>query len=421
MGYTVRVMHFADTHFGVEQYGKLDAATGLNSRLLDFKTSLMRAINRAIEEDVDIAIFAGDAYKARDPRQTEQREFAECIRRLSDKDIPVVLLTGNHDLPVMKGRANAIEIYRTLGVEKVYVYSRPEVECIPTKRGTLRVAAMPYLAKGVLIGREELKHFSLDETRRYVEERYCFYIEELAKKVREAEDDIPTVLMGHFWVSGAKLSSWQQGYLGNSNEPQVPLSVLTNPAFDYVALGHIHRFQDLHPQGQPHVVYCGSPDRIDFGEREEEKGFVIADVYKGGADYRFIEVDVARKMVEIEVDADCDDPTAAILSAIRRHPIRDNIVRLIYHIEAERDSLVDQRLIEEALSPALVRIVRRAIRRNINTRNSALTENRQPREALTLYIETQDKLRPLKDRLLEAAEPLFQALEQEEREFTTSL
>lgn len=420
-GSTIRIMHFADTHFGVEKYGKIDPATGLNSRLLDFRESLLRAIEIALHENVDVAIFAGDAYKTRDPRQTEQREFAKCIRTLSDAGVPVVLLTGNHDLPVAKGKANAVEIYRTLGVRNVYVLSKPDLVRIETKSGALGVAAMPYLEKGVLIGRDELKNKTVDEVREYIEQKYCEYLAYLAAKVENASDATPTVLVGHFWVAGARLSSWQQGYLANSKEPQVPLSELIRPTFDYVALGHIHRFQDLNPHGQPHVVYSGSPDRIDFGEREEEKGFVIADVYKGGANYRFIPIETARKMIDIEVDANCDDPTEKILQAIRSFSIRDNIVRLTYHIEAERDALVRHRDINEALALASVWNVRRIIQRSATTRNSALTESRKPTEALALYIDSQENLRPLKDRLMEAAEPLFEILEQEERQIASSL
>ena len=73
----IRVMHFADTHFGVELYGRLDPDTGLNTRLKDFKQSLTSAIDTALERGIDLAVFAGDAYKNRDPRQTDQREFAE--------------------------------------------------------------------------------------------------------------------------------------------------------------------------------------------------------------------------------------------------------------------------------------------------------------------------------------------------------
>src|SRR5262245_45796800 len=120
-------MHFADTHFGVETYGRLDPATGMNTRLIDFRNTLNRAIDSALEEDIHIALFAGDAYKGRDPSQTHQREFAHCIRRITECGVPVVMLTGNHDIPNVRGRANAMEIYRTLGVDNVYIISKPDV------------------------------------------------------------------------------------------------------------------------------------------------------------------------------------------------------------------------------------------------------------------------------------------------------
>ena len=84
MAEDVRVMHFADTHFGVELYGRLDTATGLNTRLQDFKKSLMEAIEKALDLDIHLAVFAGDAYKTRDPRQTDgDKTYAStpCDRR----------------------------------------------------------------------------------------------------------------------------------------------------------------------------------------------------------------------------------------------------------------------------------------------------------------------------------------------------
>ncbi len=82
MAYTppIRLMHFADVHFGVENYGRFDPATGLPSRLVDFRDALNAAIDIALEANVELAVFAGDAYKTRDPNQTHQREFAACRR-----------------------------------------------------------------------------------------------------------------------------------------------------------------------------------------------------------------------------------------------------------------------------------------------------------------------------------------------------
>jgi exonuclease SbcD len=414
MAQPIRVMHFADTHFGVELYGRLDPDTGLNTRLKDFKRSLLKAIDLALEAGIDLAVFAGDAYKTRDPRQTDQREFADCIRRLTDAGIPVVLLVGNHDMPAIKGRANAIEIYRTLGVTNVHVLSRPETIYVDTGRGPVRVAGMPYLIKGYSVAREEFLGKTLDETRQMLEDKYADYIQQLAEEVIAAGDEIPTILLGHFWANGAKLSHWQQGYF-NLAEPQVPLAALTNPAFDYVALGHVHKQQDLNKNGQPHVVYSGSPDRIDFGERDEAKGFVLVELRKGGADYEFIRLEEGRQLLDIVVDADCDEPTEAIIAAIKRHSLRNSIVKLTYKIGQARVALVRERDVREALASAFMVVsINRRVERDVAARNRMLTESKTPREALELFIETRDNFRPRKAQLMEAAEPLFNRLLEED-------
>lgn len=407
-------MHFADTHFGVELYGRLDAESGLNTRLLDFRRSLTAAIDAALEQGVDLALFAGDAYKTRDPRQTDQREFAGCIRRLTDKGVPVVLLTGNHDMPAIKGRAHAVEIYRTLGVSRVTVVTRPELLTLETPAGPVHVAGMPYLLKGITTAREEFQGKSLDETRHMLEDLYARYLDDLAAQAESLNDDAPRVLLGHFWVAGARLSDWQRGYL-STGEPQAPLSAVANSVWDYVALGHIHRHQDLQPQGRPHVVYSGSPDRIDFGERDEIKGFVMVDLQRGDSKYRFVPVEVSRPLLDIQVDADCEEPTEAILRAIRRQPLEEAIVRLAYRIGHERVGQVREREVREALAQAFMVVsITRKVERDAAARSQMLTESRTPREALELYIDTRDNLKPHKAKLLEAAEPLFLELAEAE-------
>jgi len=402
-------MHFADTHFGVELYGRLDPETGLNTRLQDFSKSLTRAIEMALDEGVHLAVFAGDAYKTRDPRQTDQREFASCIRRLTDRGVPVVLLTGNHDMPAIKGRAHAIEIYRTLGVTHVHVLNRPQLLTVETAAGPVRIAPMPYLIKGYSVARDEFQGKTLDQTREKLESLYVDYIAHMAEQVRAAADDVPTILLGHFWASGATLSSWQRGYF-DVNEPQVPVSALTDPAFDYVALGHLHKHQDLNRNGQPHVVYCGSPDRIDFGEKDEAKGFVIVELRKGGADFRHIETGGSRALLDIDVPISANDenPTETILAAIRKHRLRDAVVKLSYQIDEAKQGQVREREIREALAPAFMLVsINRKVRRDTAIRSRMLTESLAPRQALELYIETQETLKPRKEQLMAAADRLI--------------
>src|SRR5687768_2323160 len=117
----MRIIHFADLHIGVETYGQPLADRPWSSRMQDFLDAFDAMVDYAIEERVDAAIFAGDAYKPREPPQTHQREFARRIQRLSAAGIPVFLVVGNHDLPNAEGRAHALEIYRTLSVPGVYI------------------------------------------------------------------------------------------------------------------------------------------------------------------------------------------------------------------------------------------------------------------------------------------------------------
>src|ERR1051326_2293412 len=81
----LRIAHLADTHIGMENYGRINPETGLNQRLHDFLRSLDQAIDAAIAAEVDLVVFAGDIYKTRDPTPTHQREFAKRIQRLDRK------------------------------------------------------------------------------------------------------------------------------------------------------------------------------------------------------------------------------------------------------------------------------------------------------------------------------------------------
>ena len=119
------LLHFADAHIDMANYGRHDPQTGLPLRVMDFLKSLDTIVETAISEKVDIVLFAGDAYKDRSPAPTFQREWGKRIMRLSRAGIPTLLLVGNHDLSPSIGRASAIEEYNTLEVPHVRVIDRP--------------------------------------------------------------------------------------------------------------------------------------------------------------------------------------------------------------------------------------------------------------------------------------------------------
>jgi exonuclease SbcD len=107
---------------------------------------------------VDLVIFAGDAYKDRTPVPTFQREFGKRIIRLSEEEIPTVLVVGNHDLSPATGRAHALQEFDTLQVPHVHVVSRPcfwkpeDLEGLP-----LQKIGLPWVSRSSLMATLQLE------------------------------------------------------------------------------------------------------------------------------------------------------------------------------------------------------------------------------------------------------------------------
>jgi len=413
----VHVVHFADLHLGVENYGRPDAATGLHTRLLDFLRSFDELVEYAMAspttrdgvpgQPVDLVLFAGDAYKSRDPTPTQQREFARRIHRLASAGIPVFLLIGNHDLPSMVGRANTLDIFSTLEVPNVWVGRTLGTHLIPTRSGPVQVVALPWITRSYLLRRDEFKGCTLGE----IEERTIQELDRLLKaEVARLDPKVPTILVAHGAVQGAVYGSERSVMLGQ--ELVLPPSLLRDPAFDYVALGHIHRHQQLEgPGGGAPIVYSGSLDRIDFGEEGQAKGFVVAQVEKGRADYQFKELASTRRLVTIEVQADGDDPMAQVREAVAARDIREAIVRLLLHTTAEKNSLLHDAEICDLLGEAfkvatVVRDVQRSSRIRLGPNQSI--EQMTPLEVLESYLRQAASVSAERiDKLLEFAKEIM--------------
>ena len=407
----MRILHLSDVHIGVETYGRpateadVDALPdsfapgvrrhgylGYSTRLLDFLTSLDEVVEYATREHVDLVLFAGDAYKSRDPSQTHQREFARRVARLATQGIPVLLLTGNHDIPPTPGRATALDIFQTLQVPLVQVGSVITTHRVDTPSGPLQVVTLPWARRGALLARPEQRGTTIEEITRQVEQ-------ELGDRVRleaEALDPaIPAVLVAHATVAGAVTSSERSMMLGRDYVLQRGDVAL--PAFDYVALGHIHKHQVLGER--PPVVYSGSLQRVDFSEENDVKGFCLVtidpDAPRGErTSWEFVPVE-ARPFVtvDVKVPPESDDPTDAVLRAITRRPVAGAVVRVRVTLPSELAPMLDDRTVRDALRGAhAVAGITREVVRERRTRLSRGAQGLDPREALRLFLESRETL-----------------------------
>ena len=228
------------------------------------------------------------------------------------------MLVGNHDLPAVAKRATSIDIFGTLDVPNVYVGNREEVIQIACRRGQpLQVATAPYPLRTALLSKEQQQGKSLNRARLRAPERHDREYRGTRHRGPGKRPEVPAILVGHFSVNEASHGSEQNIMIGH--DAAIPRSILADPAFRYVALGHIHKHQSLNGNLQPPVLYSGSIERIDFGEEHEPKGFVVAEIGDGPTTWEFVRgyQRQARPFVTVHVDVrDTADPTAAVVAAI---------------------------------------------------------------------------------------------------------
>lgn len=391
----MKFLHFADVHLGMENYGRVNPQSGLNSRFEDGLKCLEFIVDTAIEREVDAAIFAGDAYRTCDPNPTHAYGFAQQMRRLRDAKIPLVLIPGNHDLPISFGRKSSIDIFGALGNELVHVLTERRIFKLSTRSGELQIAPFPWPVRSNLMTQDEFRGAKEEEVTREIEERSTRAIDALAEAL---DPQIPSVLVAHVMADKAE-NSGSEYYAAIMRDPRLHVGTLADSRFDYVALGHVHKFQDLNKGQQPPVVYSGSMDRINFGEEKDVKGFCLVDIaQKGHASYEFIETPT-RPFTTIRCEiAAGEEPTSAILSAIDKSSTRlpNAVVRVVYDLNEEREIDLNLKEIHRALGEAfLVDSIARAPRETEErARRSDLTESLGWPEALDKYAELHDELKP---------------------------
>jgi len=403
----MRILHLADVHLGMENYGRLHPQSGLSTRVLDFLRCLDEAISYATQEHVDAVIFAGDAYKSREPSPTLQRELARRVRTLSREGIPIYLLVGNHDLPGLPGKADAVDIFATLEVPGVTVGRAPGVACLQTPSGPLQVAGLPSLPRAALLPPEQARPLGQEELSALLVERLVGMLAELAAQVQPG---VAAVLTAHLAVEGAVVGS--EANLMAGNELLVPVASLAHPAYSYVALGHIHKHQVV-SEGPPPVVYSGSIERVDFGEEAEDKGFVVVELEGGQARYRFVPV-AARRFLTIRCELGEGDATEQVLAAIAREQVAGAVVRV--QVVMEQEQPIDLKAVRAALAEAeWAGPVMREVRRQVTGRSPQLTEQlTDPLQALDEYLAARQLAGSRAQELRRYAAKLLQEMAREE-------
>jgi exonuclease SbcD len=382
------ILHFADAHIDMANHGRHDPQSGLPVRVVDYLKSLDTIVEAAINEKVDLVIFAGDAYKDRSPAPTFQREWGRRIMRLSHAGIPTLLLIGNHDLSPALGRAHALESFDTLEVPHVRVLDRPaflkpaDLFDLP-----LQVLALPWISRTGYLAQRDAPTSDLGEVYEEMEELLTALIQGW---LEEADPGLPTVLTAHASVAGASYGGERTVMLGS--DLVLPGSLVKDPRLDYVALGHIHKPQNLNPERHPPVIYPGSIERVDWGECNDEKFFVIAHVERGRTRVEWRKLTGIRPYVDRRLRLESQENVGEALRAALPPPasLDGAIVRLIVEYPRDWETLVDETALQEHAARAFeFHLVRHPmIKTRIRLPEDQAIGSLTPLELLDLYLHT---------------------------------
>lgn len=346
----MKLLCFADTHIGVKAHGKLDPTTGFNTREIQSLNTLEEVCDYAINNNIEVVIFAGDMYKNSMPSPSLQDEVNKRIKKVADAGINFLILDGNHDVSKMENFVSPLKGFKTFSIKNVY-HTRFHNEIIID--GYRFVFLPTYHTK-----------------------------EEIEKIVEQTNYDLPVIFIGHMSIKDALLNDWTVA----DKEVYIDLEIFNKSNVAAVVLGHLHKYQILN--SNPLVFYTGSTQRIDFNEERQPKGFVVLDVNGTNVTNEYIEVE-SQKFHTSKHKFDNEAlATSLIVDDLKKDAkkIKDAIVR----VQVEMDELTkinDKDIYEAAyaLGAANVLNIQKIVNSDKAVRNAELTEHVSIEKGLELY------------------------------------
>lgn len=254
----MRLLHTSDWHLGRSLHG--EPLIEAQASFADFLVDVVR------DEGIDAVLVAGDLYDRAIPPLDAVELFDDTLVRLQASEVPVVLITGNHD---SAGRLDFGS--RLLERSGVHLRSRagscsaPVI--LPDAHGDVAVYPLPYLEPALCwseLDADEARHESVLR----------------AALARVAADRAHrgascAVVVAHAFVTGGESSDSERD-VSVGGAASVPAGLFDG--IDYVALGHLHRPQQL----ADHIVYSGSPVAYSFSEADHAKSVTIVDLSASG-------------------------------------------------------------------------------------------------------------------------------------------
>ena len=297
----MKIAHLADLHLGYRAYHRMNARGG-NMREADVADAFRQAVNRITELRPDLVLVAGDVFHTVRPSNTSIADAFRQFSLMADRlpDVPIVMIAGNHDSPRSADTGNILNLFR-------------EIDGVRVVCDECRSIRLPEIDTSILC----LPHVSLSSG------------EEV--QIEPDPGSKHNVLMLHGTLRGEKADQ-KLVYMSEYGGAEIPEEKVVYGDWDYVALGHYHKMEDL----ASNAWYSGGLERTstNIWFEREDKGFLVYSTRTGRAEFEAVQtrpmVDLPRIQAEGLGAAELDE---TILASVERIPdgLRGKIVRLVIH------------------------------------------------------------------------------------------
>ncbi|MBR3918929.1 MAG: exonuclease SbcCD subunit D [Clostridia bacterium] len=312
----MKFVHLSDLHIG-KRFGE--------ASLIEDQEYILNNIIKIIDEEKPNAvIIAGDVYDKAVPSAEAVQLFDVFLCNLSERKLQVFVISGNHDSPERIAFGSRLMNKSGIYMSPVYDGTITPVE-IEDEYGKVLIHMLPFVKPAHV-----RNVFPDAEIQGYTEALRCVI------NNMNIDSNCRNILITHQFVTGAETSGSEELSVGGSDN--VDVSVFD--AFDYVALGHIHRAQRV---GRETVRYSGTPLKYSFAECNHKKSVTVVEMgSKGEVVIRLVELVPKRDVREIKglyseitrrdfyAETSCDDYLHVILTDEEDIPEALGKLRVIY-------------------------------------------------------------------------------------------
>lgn len=263
----MRLLHTSDWHVGKAVRGR--------SRAEEHRAVLAEIAGVARAHDVDLVVVAGDLFDTAAPTAESERIVYRGLLDLASGGRPVVVVAGNHDSAARLGAVAPLSA--ASGITVASSVRPPEDGGVVEVRAggeVARLALLPFPSQRYVVTADVLLAGDAADAHAEYADRVVRIVRRLADGFRA---DTVNLVVAHLMVMGGTMGGGERG-AHTVLDYWVPATAFP-PSAQYVALGHLHRAQQL--PGPAPLHYCGSPLQLDFGEAANDPVVNVVDVHPG--------------------------------------------------------------------------------------------------------------------------------------------